>query len=160
MLSYQETVNGLRAVGVPLEKAEREARRQCADAPDPAPVESARDAAVDEKAEQRAVWGRFTVCGFHGYWLSQARASKQTPGLPDLWFVHRIKPVALWWETKRQVGGEHSDAQIEFAAECSRAGVGYGTGDRYHAEQWLVAHGFAQLVNGVLEPIPHDGLPF
>lgn len=123
-------------------------------APDPAAArQAARDAAVREKDEQREVWKRFVACGFAGYWLSQARETKQTPGLADLWFMHRDRALALWWETKRQRGGRHSDAQREFAELCARTATRYGTGDRYDAERWLVEHGLAVVIGGVLEPV-------
>jgi hypothetical protein len=126
-------------------------------APDPAALaQAARDAAILEKEEQREVWQRFVVCGFKGYWLSQARETKQTPGLADLWFMHPDRELALWWETKRQKGGKHSDAQKEFARLCHVCRITYGTGDRYDAERWLVEHGLAVVIGGVLEPIRHN----
>lgn len=137
-------------------KAEQVARLNGAapPAPDPgAAAESQRKADALEKDEQREVWKRFTVCGFRGYWLSQARETKQTPGLADLWFAHRALPIALWWETKRQVGGRHSEAQKDFAEECIRCGIPYGTGDRFDAERWLIERGLARHLAGAFEPV-------
>jgi len=130
-------------------------------APDPAQVRRAeRDARVLENKEQLEVRKRFHVCGFESWNLSQARRSKQTPGLADLWLMHVERGVALWWETKRQVGGKHSPAQLRFAAGVRACKVGYGTGDRHDAEDWLIAHGFAHRVGGVFELLkrgPHHG---
>jgi hypothetical protein len=119
-----------------------------------------RDASIDEKTEQLEVRKRFVVCGFRVYNLSQPRASKQSAGLPDLWLMHERLPIALWWESKRQVGGKFSSEQLDFARLAKQAGIGYGSGDRYDAERYLVSIGRAELVNGVLEPIPYDGHPF
>lgn len=152
-LPYAVVVEGLVAVGVPRDRAEERARLECGI---PAPL-AERDAAVDEKREQVEVRKRFVVCGFAVYTLSQARASKQTPGLPDLWFVHRDRPIATWWEVKRQIGGRFSEAQIAFRIQCERCGVGYGAGDRHAAAAWLVEHGLATLAGGVLEPVRSEG---
>jgi hypothetical protein len=130
-------------------------------APDPeqlARIE--RQASVDEKTEQLEITKRLRVCGFVVYNLSQARASKQTPGLADLYCVHRDAPIALWWESKRQVGGKYSDAQREFKAHNDRCGVLCLGGDRYDVERFLVERNLARIgSNGVIEPIPQDKLP-
>jgi hypothetical protein len=142
------------AAGVPIAKAEAAVRRELG-LPDAASPESpARDYRVLEKEEQREVVKRFTVCRFKGYWLSQARVTKQTPGLPDLWLLHRERPIALWWETKRQVGGRTLTAQLEFAELCQRCGITVGTGDRYDAEHWLITQGLAESIGGgAFEPL-------
>jgi hypothetical protein len=115
--------------------------------------EARRDASIDEKAEQRAVVSRLRAFGFVVYSLSQARAAKQTPGIPDLWIVHRRLAWAGWFETKRQVGGKHSTAQLEFRSECDATGVNYRTGDRHVAELLLIELGLAERgPDGNLEP--------
>lgn len=130
-------------------------------APDPeqlARIE--RDERVLEKTEQGEIVKRLRVCGFIVYNLSQARASKQTPGLADLYCVHRELALALWWESKRQVGGEYSDAQREFKAHNDRCGVLCLGGDRYDVERFLVERKLAYIgAGGELEPIPTDRLP-
>jgi hypothetical protein len=119
---------------------------------DPTLIE--RDANALEKAEQHEVAKLFRGHGFIVYNLSQSRAAKQTPGLADLWVVHRELPIAFWFETKRQVGGEHSDAQLAFAAECQRCQVGYATGDRFAAAEHLIALGLVERTeHGILEPV-------
>lgn len=137
----------LRARGEPVPHDER----------DPATVE--RDARVLEKAEQTEIVKLFRAHGFKVYSLSQARAAKQTPGLPDLWVTKsweitqnsggRIygdgakstRHVAFWWESKRQVGGVLSTAQQEFRDECLAAGVAHCVGDRYAARDYLTSLG-------------------
>jgi hypothetical protein len=130
-------------------------------APDPAELARIeRDAGVLEKTEQLEVVKRLRVCGFIVYNLSQARASKQTPGLADLYCVHRELALALWWESKRQVGGKYSDAQREFKAHNDRCGVLCLGGDRYDVERFLVERKLARIdAHGVIEPIPTDKLP-
>lgn len=105
-------------------------------APPPAP---AKDEAVLEKAEQIEIRKLATAYGFNVWVLSQPRATKQTPGLADLWLTHRSAAIALWWETKRQVGGELSPPQVDFRDACLRTNTGYGTGDRYTFVEKLIA---------------------
>ena len=62
-----------------------------------------------EKAEQQECWKVFRAFGGVVFSLSQARASKQTPGLGD-GFVVFPGLVSFWWETKRQKGGRIADA--------------------------------------------------
>ena len=149
-LEFEAMVSELRAKGVPFDRAIVAARHELG-VPAPNP-DAERNASVDEKAEQREVTKIFRAFGIEVYSLSQARAAKVTPGLPDLWCVHRTRPLAWWWETKRQVGGHLSPAQLEFKASCDRCGVGHGVGDRHAAATYLVTLGVAVLWNGVLEP--------
>lgn len=111
---------------------------------------------VLEKAEQHEVTKVFIAFGFNVRNLSQARRTKQAPGLPDLWCMHRELPIAFWWETKRQVGGKHSDPQLEFRRDCERCHVGYGTGDRQAARSHVIKLGLARVVGDSLEPIRRE----
>jgi hypothetical protein len=43
--------------------------------------------------------------------------------------------------------------QLAFAEGCLECGVGYGCGDRYDAERWLVLHDLAEIVDGSFYPI-------
>ena len=147
-------VEALVSVGVPREKAERQAAAKYG------PALVARDARVLEKEEQAEIVRRFRAFGFKVYNLSQPRATKQTPGLPDNYCVHTRLPIAFFWECKRQVGGQLSPAQIDFRDECRRCCVGYGTGDRYAAEEHLILLGLAvRLPDGTLHPAPGDPIP-
>jgi hypothetical protein len=113
---------------------------------------------VLEKAEQWEVAKLFIAFGFKVDNLSQARRTKQAPGLPDLWCMHRELAIAFWWETKRQVGGKLSDAQIDFRDDCARCHVGYGAGDRHAARTHLIKLGLARIVGDVIEPIRNEAL--
>lgn len=149
---YQEIVDGLTRLGVPREAAEARAR-EIAPAPEAEPSE--RDDRILEKAEQLEVVKNFQRAGFKVYSLSQSRASKQSPGLFDLWCVNVKRGVALWWDVKRQVGGELSAEQGIFRGECIECQIWQGVGDRYEVARWLVHHGFARRgPGGVLEPAP------
>jgi hypothetical protein len=103
-----------------------------------------RDEHALEKQEQVEVRKLLIAYGFKVYNLSQARASKQSPGLPDLWCVHTREPVAFWFETKRQVGGKLSPPQLEFQAECLRCEVRHFVGDRHSAAALLLSLGLAE----------------
>ena len=159
LTEFDSLVEALVRTGVPRAKAEASARAKLGTSSE-APATPTRDERVLEKAEQAEVVKRFRAFGFKVYNLSQARATKQTPGLADLWCAHTRHPIAFWWETKRQVGGEHSPAQIDFRAECYRCCVGYGTGDRYAADEHLILLGLAiRLADGTLHPAPGDPIP-
>ncbi len=154
-VAFETAVVQLVALGFARDRAEAQVRAQYPLlAPAPATAESDEAAVrVLEKREQHEIVKRLRVCGFVVYWLSQARASKQTPGLPDLWFVHRSEPIAGWFEAKRQVGGRLSPAQQEFRAHCDRTGIRHLVGDRYFAERWLVDVGLATLEAAMLVPV-------
>ncbi|GJG88706.1 hypothetical protein tb265_38870 [Gemmatimonadetes bacterium T265] len=112
------------------------------------------DVAAVEKATQHDVVKVFRALKGEVYVLSQARAAKQTPGLPDLWVAWPARGVAGWFETKRPKGGRLSDEQVAFAAQCLAAGVAYGVGSRKDAEAWVIALGLAYRdAHGVLEPV-------
>lgn len=112
-----------------------------------------RDPNVDEKTEQRKIREQAVRFGFRVYWLSQAGPTGQTKGVGDLWLVNRARGLALWWESKRQVGGKRRPDQVVFGEDCAAAGVGYGYGDRYDFDGWLIAAGLAvRSSHGLLEP--------
>jgi hypothetical protein len=150
-----DTVEGLAAElqgqhGISRDAALRAARAHFgAKAPD-SPAEIARDDKILEKAEQAAIVKLFRAYGLTVYNLSQARPSKQAPGLPDLWCMRARDKwgnfgAAFWWESKRQVGGERSAAQIAFGELSAATNVPrlYGFGDRYDAAKFLVTIGLA-----------------
>lgn len=141
MSAYDDMVTALVAQNVPRDKAEKRARELCADAP--APANEQRDENVLEKAEQAECYKLFRGYGCVVYNLSQARATKQTPGLGDAWIVVKNQPLAFWWDTKRQVGGKLSPAQEEFRDHCLRAGVRYHHGSRFDVVKLLLELGLA-----------------
>ncbi len=138
--------------GMPRERAEAIARQQ-PDVVAPAPTDVVRDERILEKEEQREITKLFRAHGFTVRNLSQSRAAKQAPGIADLWVTHTTRPIAFWWESKRQVGGELSPDQIVFQEDCLRCHVGYGTGDRYAAAEYLVTLGIAERIGDHIEPV-------
>lgn len=136
---FESMVSQLMALTrVSREKAEATIR---ANRPELAPViavDTERDDRILESREQQEVRRRLMTYGFRVLNLSQARKSKQAPGIPDLWCVHKRLPIAFWWETKRQVGGELSFDQEVFRDECLRCDVGWGSGDRHAILEHLV----------------------
>jgi hypothetical protein len=115
-----------------------------------------------EKAEQLEVQKVFRAFGGRVYSLSQARASKQTPGLGDL-FVVFPELVSFWFETKRQKGGRVSEAQQEFHDLCNRTITGsrHYIGGRREAEDLVIALEIAYRdTNGALEPVRCDDGPY
>jgi len=99
-----------------------------------------------EKSEQSEVMKLYRAYGCHVYNLSQARATKQTPGLPDLWVTRGEH--AWWHETKRPVSGKPSPAQEVFAQECLAAGIVHVLGGLSVARLRLLAIGAARWIEG------------
>src|ERR1041385_104771 len=75
--------------------------------------------------------------GFTCWHLSQNRASRQTPGWPDMLFTHPGKGLAVYYEAKRQ-GGKQSPAQQEFQRHIEAAGGQYVTGTAQVLADWCV----------------------
>jgi hypothetical protein len=113
------------------------------------------DPAQLEDAERREVVRVYRAFGCLVYNLSQPRRAKYlTPGLPDLWIVHRGSGRAWWHEAKRPVGGRYSGPQLEFRDGCATCRVDWVGGDRRDAQERLVAIGVAEWgPGGTLEPV-------
>lgn len=102
----------------------------------PPPVEKDED--VLEKTEQLEIRKLAITYGFKVKNLSQARKSRIAYGIPDLYLVHQLLPLALWWETKRSVGGRFSTPQEEFRDDMLRTRTPYGAGDRFAFVEKLI----------------------
>lgn len=115
-------------------------------------LQSRQRRAAPEKAEQHRIRKLFEACGFKTYNLSQARASMQTPGLPDLWLVNPDTGDALWWECKApKPNGKPKPLRPEqavFRDECIECRVGHGWGVLADAEAWLEAHAYGKAHPG------------
>lgn len=68
--------------------------------------------------------------GFSIWRFSQARATMQSPGIPDRRYVNTVWGVAFWWEAKRE-GGKQSPHQRAFELECNSVGEHYVCGTDY-----------------------------
>jgi hypothetical protein len=146
--TYDEMVSALLRSGVTTKaRAEELARRKLG-----ITLTDERDAKALEKEEQSEVAKQARAFGFKVDSTSQYRPAKVSGGFPDLWLVHTRLPIALWWEVKRQVGGRFSAEQLDFAADCQRCGVGYGSGDRHAFAEKLIELGLAYRDGDRLEP--------
>jgi hypothetical protein len=170
MLSYQETVNGLRAMGVPLEKAELTARRQCNDAPPPAPDPDAQDAWSEKRIEAEGD-DMMRKLGFEVIRFSHPGKTQQTPGIPDRRYYRRprmlelrdgrfLAPAITVWVEYKSATGEQRPGQKLFQELVEACGETYLLAGPGALETWLIAQRIAVRVGNELEPIPHDGLPF
>ena len=81
--------------------------------------------------------------------FSQARATKQTPGIPDRRYYMPKRRMAVWWEAKTAIGRQ-STFQAAFQAICEACGEEYVVGTDEALVDWLVAKRFAErLPNGL-----------
>jgi hypothetical protein len=144
---FDVIVQGLMRFGTTKARAEVLARQKLN-----LPLTDERDPKVLEKEEQTEIARMARAFGFKVDSTSQYRPAKVSGGFPDLWLVHTRLPIALWWEVKRQVGGRFSAEQLDFAANCARCGVGYGSGDRHAFAEKLIALGIAYRDGDRLEP--------
>ncbi|MDI3341995.1 MAG: hypothetical protein QJR03_15840 [Sphaerobacter sp.] len=144
VLDREAAIEALVRAGVPRAKAE---------ARFPATVELRRSQDL-EKVEQREVVRLYRAFGCVVRSLSQPRATKQSPGFPDLWIVHTRIGQAWWHETKRQ-GWTDADVRPDqrvFREDCLACGIDYVLGDRFAAAEQLVRLGLAVRVGDRLEP--------
>jgi hypothetical protein len=123
-------------------------------APDPVELQK-RIEEIDarlEKAIQLDVMKVYKGFSCKVYNLSQPRATKQTPGLPDLYVrpPRRIKYRSFWHETKTP-SGVQSDDQLQFQMDCVAEGTDYVLGGVLAAEEQCIKLGLAERVNGILE---------
>ena len=78
---------------------------------------------VSELDVQRAVWQLLARCDCTSYWLSQARETRQTVGIPDLLTFSPIRGFAFI-ECKSP-NGKQSSEQQRFQQQCEVAGITY-----------------------------------
>lgn len=98
---------------------------------------------VSEKDVQAAVVRAFRAVGCTVWSLSQARATQQTPGLPDLFITHPARGLFLAWETKAE-GGRLRPEQRVFRDHCVAAGVRHYVGGLEEARAVIEHLGFPQ----------------
>lgn len=83
-----------------------------------------------EKQVEAAGDRAMSKLGFSIWRFSQARATMQSPGIPDRRYVNVVWGVAFWWEAKRD-GGIQSSSQRAFELECNSVGERYVCGTDY-----------------------------
>jgi hypothetical protein len=94
------------------------------------------DDSREEKEIQREVFRRLRSFGCEVYWLSQARVTRQTAGVPDLIAFHPRLGVMTYFECKTP-RGKPSPAQVYFAELCEKTGTSYVIGGVAACEEWL-----------------------
>jgi hypothetical protein len=106
-----------------------------------------------EKIEERKARQLMeTALGFTCWHLSQARATRQTPGWPDCFFTHPEKRLAVWYEAKAPKG-KQSDAQKEFQRHVSLVGYDYVVGPAEVLTEWAIAKGLVKRARIGLEVV-------
>jgi hypothetical protein len=140
-----------------VEEARRRADRRAQGKPlAPDPVEVAERVREDderlEKEIQRDVWRLYRKHGCQVWWMSQPRATKQTPGPGDLIVFHARTGNAWWHETKTSTG-EQEPAQKVFEEYCLTCDWQYVLGGIAAAENQLIKIGVAERIDGSLDPI-------
>lgn len=110
--------------------------------------------AAPEKAEERAASRLMcNALGFTRWSLSQARATRQSPGWPDAFFTHPERGLAVWYEAKAP-NGKQSDAQREFQRHVTLGGYDYVTGPATAMTAWAQTKGLVRvLASGGLEVV-------
>lgn len=117
------------------------------------------DARILERKEQAEIAKMARAYGFKVRNLSQYRPSKVSTGIADLILIHEARGIGLWWETKRQVGGEQSEDQREFESDCRLVGWTYRIGHRYDFARYLLNLGLAEPGAGTCGIVPAAPLP-
>lgn len=160
--TYDEIVLQLRAQGVPLEMAERTARRELGLQPINLGLVSRRELLAEralpmpeldadaqlrdaeEDAHVEAADKLVRSLGGHVIRNSQKRASKVTPGIPDRLYAFPRHARWCWWEAKSEIG-KQSSAQLWFQEICAGVGMPYVLGPKRMLDAWLVAEGIARV---------------
>lgn len=97
-----------------------------------------------EKLEERWADKAAAMLGYEVVRLSQPRATKQTPGIPDRIYAHPRQGVLVWAELK-SAKGKPSPSQVAFHAMLRACGqvVVVGTAD-------VVAKALAEALGGIV----------
>ena len=131
----------LRAVGVGLEQAEREATRKYG-APITRVDDDRLEKAIEHDGDVMMQKAGFTVIRF-----SQARKTKQTPGIPDRRYYRRPRAnssaLIVWWEAKSS-SGKQSAHQKAFQAMAESCGEAYVCGTDDVLIGWLRTKGLVR----------------
>lgn len=75
--------------------------------------------------------------GFDSIHFSQARASNQTPGIPDRKYFNTERGVACWWEAKAE-RGKQSKEQYRFQQQCEACAEVYLLGTAEVLAEWAM----------------------
>jgi hypothetical protein len=112
------------------------------------------DVQIEKDVAARGV-KQMRALGFIAVNYSQARASKQTPGVQDHEFFHPQRSVFLKWEVKTPTGRPSPD-QVQYGEWCAACGIAYLCGTDEDLFAWLIARGIAFEEGGLLVPLPYQ----
>ena len=101
-----------------------------------------------EKEVERRVDALCALAGCATVRFSQARATQQTPGIPDRLYFAPTHALAFWVECKAP-GGRQSVAQAQFQARALACGMPYVLGGYRDVAAFLVERGLWRLPPGV-----------
>lgn len=102
-----------------------------------------------EKGDYEACWQLYRTFGCDVYRFAQARASKQTPGIPDL-AVYHMETGEFWWHEVKTERGRQSDGQRVFQYRAQTCGQRYVLGGYEAALETLLELGVAEEYEGAL----------
>jgi hypothetical protein len=91
-----------------------------------------------EKSEEHVGDRLMEALGFTVWRMSQPRATKQSAGLPDRFYTHPAKGIAVFWEAKRP-GGKQREAQKAFQSDVEACRIAYVVGPSDVLLAWCVA---------------------
>ena len=103
---------------------------------------------VSEKVVEAAVDRLCALAGCEAVRFSQARATKQSPGIPDRLYYPPAPHRPFWVEVKAD-GGRQSPAQVAFQRRCEAHDERYVLGGYRDVLAYLVAYGLWRLPPGV-----------
>lgn len=111
-----------------------------------------------EKDVERLGDKLMALLGFTAWRYSQARATQQSPGIPDRFYTHPTRGLHVFWEAKRP-GGKQRTSQRTFQAEVTACGLNYVCGTDDVLLAWCEAQGLCRsLASGALT-INREALP-
>jgi hypothetical protein len=100
-----------------------------------------------EKRIQQRIMLLLRAAGFRVFNLSQARATNQSPGLPDLLLMHPVLGVEATFEVKAPKG-RVSAPQQEFSDLREKCGRRHLIGGYDVVETWLLELGLLHEIHG------------
>ncbi len=110
-------------------------------------LKNPRNAAPEKLEVRNARQFMCTVLGFDYWSLSQARATRQTPGWPDELYTHPERRIAVWYEAKSP-RGKQSDAQKEFQRHVTTCGHDYVSGTAEALYAWAAGRNLVRILPG------------
>jgi hypothetical protein len=152
---FDRLVAQMVAMKIPLEKAEAAARLELRIQPKSA-LEQLRDEALVAELEDEVLEDSdrlMRALGFVPIRMAQKRASKVTAGVPDRYYIHPVRKLALWYEAKTATGRARP-AQLQFRQLCLDAGIHHVLGGFDALRTWLTEHQVATFdASGLPQPI-------